>query len=181
NAALLAPRDRRGAVADQPPARPEQRPAPPEAPAADRVHDEVEGLLAARYAANLLGEVGARVVDRVIDPEAPNRVVLGWRRGPVDLIGPGQLRDLRRGDAHATGGRVDQDPLALPERAVADQARVRGGVHHRQRGALLEAPAVRERHRVVGPAYDELRVPAEAATGEHALAARGPLDPVPPH
>ena len=54
----------------------------------------------------------ARVVERMVDAEGADGVVLARRRRAPDLgaVAPG---DLRRGDADTAGGGVEQHPLAL--------------------------------------------------------------------
>ena len=70
--------------------------------------------------------------------------VLTRRRRAVDL-GAAALGDLRRRDADAAGGRVDQHALTRAQAAVAEQRRPGRGVVDRDRRALLEAQRVGQR------------------------------------
>ena len=112
-------------------ARAQQLEALPEARAADAVDDQIERCLLTGDPADLLGEVLRSVVDRVRDAEAADGVVLGRRRGAEDLRA-GLLADLGGRDAHPSSRRLDEQPLACPQRAVAQEPRVGRGVHDRE-------------------------------------------------
>src|SRR3954453_11835147 len=170
DAALLAAHHRRRAEAHEPPAGAEQRPAPAKARSPDGVHHEVEGLVLARDPPHLVAEVAGRVVDRVVDAEAADHVVLRGGGRAVDRPGPLRTRHLGGGDADSARGRVEQHVLPRLQRAVPDQARVRGHVVHDERGPLVVAPVVRHGQELTRAGHDELGVRPEAGAAEHALA-----------
>src|SRR4051794_920205 len=174
-AAALAALYRGGAEADEPAASAKEREALLEAPAADRVHRQVERALLAGDAADLLDEVLAAVVDRVVHPEAADGVVLRGRCG-AEHLGAEDLSYLGRRDSDAARGGLEEHPLPLLHVAVANQCGVGGGVDDRHRGALLVAPVVGKRHQVCGPGDHELGVAAEVAAAQHTVADRDAVD-----
>ena len=135
-------------------------------------------MLLAGDAAHLVDDVVGAVVHGVIHAEAANRVVLARARGAVDL-GADQLGYLGGRDADATGRRLDQHPLAGLEAAVANQARVGGGIGHRHRRALAVVPAVRHRDQRARLGHRQLRVAAESAGSHHALTDLEVAHPIP--
>src|SRR5258705_118579 len=78
---------------------------------ANAVDDQVKRRLISRDPPHFVGEVVGAVVDRVLDAELPDGVVLGRRRRSKDLRAE-QLADLRGGDAHAAGRRLYEEPLS---------------------------------------------------------------------
>ena len=94
------------------------------------------------------------------------------------ISAPARLGDLGRGDADASGGGVDQRPLALLEPAHDHERGVSGRVVDRDGGALLEAELLRQRIDLVDGNRDQLGVAAESRPGEHAVAGLEVLHPV---
>jgi hypothetical protein len=142
----------------------------------------LQGLAADRVQHNVVGRqvfppTVAAVVDGAVDAQLGEPLMLAGRRGAVDLRtgGLGQL-DCRY--AHAAGRRVDQHPLAGPQRSVAVQRRPRGGVVDRYRGALVEAQRVGQWHGIGRLHVDDLCVAAEPGAGEYPLPHPRGIDPV---
>ena len=74
---------------------------------------------------------------------------------------------------------MDQQPLARLEPAHDHERRVCSRVVDGKRGPLVEAERIRQREHLVRGDADQLRVPAEAGAGEHPVADRVRIDPLP--
>ena len=178
--ALLAADQRRCAERDEAPAGAQQRVAVLEALAADRVHDEVERLLLARDPADLLDDVLRAVVDRVVDAEPADRVVLGrpkpCRRARRRAACPIWVAAMPTPPAAAwrsTRSPGQDVPVARPSR----RRRSRSSPGKAAPSSKLQSSgsgkiALAGRHHQLG-------VAAEAGAGDHAVADGDALHPAP--
>ena len=100
--------------------------------------------------AHVGGDVGGRVVDRLVGAElAQTRALLGAARGG-DHVGAAQLREQQRARADAAARAEDQDLLARTQPAAREEHAVRRAVGDGQAGGVLVADVVGQR--------DQLRV-----------------------
>ena len=110
----------------------------------------------------------------MVDADLAAALVLRWRGCSVHLRA-GALCYLRRRDADAAGGGVDEHALSRLHRAVSDQRGPRGDVVDGDRRPLLEGERVGERHDVARGDGDLGRVAAEFGAREDALPGHQPV------
>ncbi len=122
------------------------------------------------------GDVGVPVIDRVLDAEAPERVVLDGG-GRADDGGAAQARELDGGDAHAAAGVVDEHRFAGIERRHAVQRERRCQVVDGHGRRFRVAELVRELESQRGRNHDDVRVAAEARQRHHPIAVAHSRDP----
>ena len=114
-------------------------------------------------------DIDVAVVDRVLDAEAAQRVVLGRRRR-ADHRRPPQPRELRRRDPQPAAGVVHQHGLARGERRHPVERNRRRQVADRHRRRLRVAQAIRKAVGLRGRHDDRVRVAAEARERDDAIA-----------